>query len=98
MAEGVIIGNVDTALIGQDTCCNLPVGKAGVEGKRDVFIHGLEGLKDEGVASRGRLNAVGQSSVDNVDKEGWGKESDSIVIVVSVGEEIGAAEEGIRAC
>ena len=47
------------ALIGQDTCFNLPVGEVGVEGERDVLIHGLEGLKNKGVTSRGRLDAVG---------------------------------------
>ena len=47
--KGVIIGDIDAALIGQDACFNLPVREAGTEGKRDVVIHGLEGLENEGV-------------------------------------------------
>ena len=58
-AQGFVIGNKDTVLIGQDACVDLPVGKAGVEGKRDVFVHGMEGLKNKGVTSRGRFNTVG---------------------------------------
>ena len=49
VTEGVVIGDIDAVLIGQDACFNLPVGEAGTEGKRDVFIHGLEGLENEGV-------------------------------------------------
>ena len=58
VAKGVIIGNIDVALIGQDTRFDLPVGKAGAEGKRDILVHGLEGMKNKAVASRGRLDAV----------------------------------------
>ena len=50
--EGVVIWNIDTALIGQDACFDLPVGEAGMEGERDVLVHGLEGLEDEGIACR----------------------------------------------
>ena len=64
---------------------------------RDVFVHGLEGLEDKGVACRGRLDAVGEGDVNDIDKEGWGKESNPIVIVVRVGEEVRMAREGIRA-
>ena len=49
-AEGIIVGDIDTPLVGQDACLDLPVGEAGMEGERDVLVHGLEGLEDEGVA------------------------------------------------
>ena len=97
MMEGGVIGDIDVALIGQDACFDLPVGEAGMEGKRDVIIHGLEGLENEGVACRGRLDMVGEGNVNDIDKEGWGKERNPIVIVVRVGEEVRMAREGIRA-
>ena len=31
---------------------------------------------------------VGESHINDIDEEGWGKESDSTVVVVSVGKEI----------
>ena len=49
VTKGVIIGDIDVALIGQDACFNLPVREVGTEGKRDVVVHGLEGLENEGV-------------------------------------------------
>ena len=69
-AERFICGYVDTAFVGEDTGFNLPIGKAGAEGERDVLVHGLEGLEDEGVTRGGGLNAVGEGGVDKVDKEG----------------------------
>ena len=68
-----------------------------MEGERDVLVHGLEGLKDKGIAGRGGFNAMGQGDIDDVDKEGQGEESDSVVIVVGMGQEVRAAGEGIRA-
>ena len=50
VTEGVVIGDIDAALIGQDACFNLPVGEAGTEGKRDVVVHGLKGLENKGIA------------------------------------------------
>ena len=69
----------------------------GTKGKGDIFVHGLEGLKNKGVASRGRLNAVGEGYIYDVDKEGWGKESDTMVVGVRMGKEVRAMGEGIRA-
>ena len=68
-----------------------------MEGKRDIFIHRLEGLENKGVACGGRLDMVGECDVDNIDKERWGKESNSIIVVVGVGKEVRTAREGIRA-
>ena len=69
-----------------------------MEGKRDVLVHGLEGLEDKGVTCRGGLDTVGEGDVDNIDKERRGKESNPIiVVVVGVGKEVRTAREGIRA-
>ena len=42
--EGVISGDVDTALIGEDAGFDLPVSKAGAEWERDVLMHRLKCL------------------------------------------------------
>ena len=94
MAEGFIIRNVNTSLVGKDASFDLPVRQAGVEWEGDVLVHRLESLENKGVASGGRFNAMGESYVDHIDEEGWGKESDSVVIIVRVGK--GATGEGIR--
>ena len=73
VAEGVIVRDIDTTLVGQDACLDLPVGEVGTEGERDVLVHGLEGLEDEGVTRRGGLDTVGEGYVDNVDEERWGR-------------------------
>ena len=41
---------------------------------------------------------VGESHVNDIDKEGLGKEGDSIAVIVRVGKKIRAVEEGIRTC
>ena len=41
---------------------------------------------------------VGESYVNYIDEEGWGKNSDSIIVIVGVGKKVRAAGEGIRAC
>ena len=50
MAEGVVGGDIDTAFISEDAGFDLPVSQPGVERKRDVLVHRLEGLEDKGVA------------------------------------------------
>ena len=97
VAEGIVVGDIDTTLVGQDACFDLPVREAGMEGDRDVLIHGLEGLEDKGIACRGRLDAMREGDINNVDEEGWGKESNSIVVIVGMGKEVRASREGIRA-
>ena len=97
MAEGIIVGDIDTALIGQDACFDLPVGEAGTEGERDIIVHGLEGLENEGIACRSRLDAMGEGDVNNIDEERRGKESNSIVVIIGLGEEVRMAREGIGA-
>ena len=97
VTQGVIVGDIDTSLIGQDACINLPVGEAGTEGERDVFVHGLEGLEDKGIACRRRLDTVGEGDVNDIDEKRWGKKSNSIIVVVRGWKEVGTAREGIRA-
>ena len=61
------------ALVGEDSGINLPVSEAGAEWKGNILVHGLECLEHKGVPSRSRLDMLGEGSVDEVDKEGWGK-------------------------
>ena len=96
-AEGVIRGDIDAAFVCEDTGCDLPVGEAGAEGERNILVHGLECLEDEGVAGRGGFNAVGESSVDEIDEERRREEGDIGVVGVISGEEVRSAGEGIRA-
>ena len=67
-----------------------------MERMRDVIVHGLEGLENEGIACQGRLDSVGEGNIDNINKERWGKESNSIVVIVRVGKEVGMTRQGIR--
>ena len=48
-AEGVLWGNVDTTLIGQDMIIKLPIRKVRPEGSGDVLQGRLQMLEDEGV-------------------------------------------------
>ena len=96
-AEGIISGDVDMAFVGEDARFDLPVGEAGTEGEGDILMHGLEGLKDEGV-TRGRgFNSLREGGVNHVDKEGRWEESDVGVVGVVQGEEVGTAGKGVRA-
>ena len=49
VAKGVVHRDVDTAFVGEDAGFGLPICQPGTEGERNVFMHGLEGLKNEGV-------------------------------------------------
>ena len=95
-AKGVIRGDIDAALISKDACLDLPVCESGTKGERDVLMHGLEGLGDEGVACRGRFDAMRKGSVDQVNKKGRQEEGDVGVVRVVRREEIGAVGKGIR--
>ena len=64
VAKGVVRGDVDTAFVGKDAGIDLPVGQLRTEGKGNVFMHGLEGLKNEGVARGGGFNSMREGSVD----------------------------------
>ena len=96
VAKGIVCGNVDTAFVGEDAGFNLPVGQSGTEGERNVFVHGLESLEDEGVTCGCGFNAVGEGGVDQVDEEGWREEGYVGVIGIVRGEKIRVAGKGIR--
>ena len=95
--ERIIGRYVDTTFVCEDAGLDLPVSETGAEGKRNILVHGLECLEDEGIAGRGRLNAVGEGGVDKVNEEGRWKEGDIGVVGVVRGEEVGSAREGIGA-
>ena len=42
--EGIICRDIDTAFVREDAGLDLPVSEAGMEGKRNVLVHGLQGL------------------------------------------------------
>ena len=95
-AEGIVRRDVDTAFIGEDASFDLPVGQPGTEGEGNVFVHGLEGLEDEGVTRRGRFDAMREGGVDEVDEKGRREKGDVGVVRVIRGEEVRTAEKGIR--
>ena len=68
-SERVIRRNIDTALIREDASVDLPVSQTRTEGERNILVHGLESLEDEGVTRGGRFDAVGEGGVNKVDKE-----------------------------
>ena len=94
-AEGVVSGDIDTALVSEDASFDLPVSKAGAEGERNILMHGLEGLEDEGITCGGGFDAVGEGGVDEVDEEGRREEGDIGVARVIGGEEVRMAGKGI---
>ena len=44
VAEGIVCRYVDMALVSKDAGFDLPVSEPGTEGKRNILMHGLEGL------------------------------------------------------
>ena len=64
VAEGVICGDVDTAFVGKDARFDLPVSELRTEGERNVLMHGLESLEDEGVTCGGGFNAMREGGVN----------------------------------
>ena len=96
-AERVVGGNIDTALISEDTRFDLPVGEAGTEGERDVLVHGLESVENEGVSRRRGFDAMGEGGVNKVYKEGWRQEGNVRVVRIIGREEVWSAGEGVRA-
>ena len=96
-AKGIIRGNIDTVFIGEDAGFDLPVSQPGMEGERDILMHGLEGLENEGITCGGRFDAVREGGVDEVDEQGRREEGDVGVVRVIHGEEVGPAGEGIGA-
>ena len=94
-AKGIIRGDINTAFIGEDASFDLPVGQLGVERERNILMHGLEGLEDEGITCGGGFDAVGEGGVNEIDKKRWREEGDVGVVRVICGEEIRSAGEGI---
>ena len=43
-----------------------------MKGERNILIHRLESLEDEGVTSGGGFNVVGESHINDINKEGQG--------------------------
>ena len=96
-AEGVIRWDIDTTLVGEDAGFDLPVSEAGVEGERNIFVHGLECLQDKWVSGRSQLNSVGEGSANEIDEKGRWEEGDLVVVGVIRGEKVRSAREGVGA-
>ena len=94
-AQGIVRGDVDAAFIREDARFDLPVSKLGSKGERDILVHRLESLEDEGITCEGGFNAVGEGGVDEVDKKGGWKEGDVGVVRIIRREKVRAAGEGI---
>ena len=92
-AEGVISRDIDMSFIGKNSCLDLPVSKMGVEWEGNILVYGLECL--EGVTGRSQFNMVGGCGVDEVNKEGWGKQGDAIIVSIIQGKKVGSAAKGI---
>ena len=95
--KGVVCGDIDTALVYKDACLDLPVSELRTEGKRNVLMHGLESLEDEGIACGGGFDVMRKGGIDEVNKKGQWEEGDIGVVRVIHGEEVGAAGEGVGA-
>ena len=95
MAEGIVRRDIDTTLVSKDAGFDLPVSEPGMEGKGNVFMHGLKSLEDKGVTCGCGFNAMGEGGVDKVDKEGRWKEGDIGVVGIIRREEVRLAGEGI---
>ena len=98
MADGVVVRDVDSALVSKDSGFMLPVGEVGAKSKGDGTVHGLESLEYKGVIGGGGLNVIREGGVDDADKEGWRKEGDSFIVKVGRGEEIGTTGECVGSC
>jgi len=73
MADGVVVGDVDSAFVSKDSGFMLPIGEAGTEGEGNGSVHGLEGLEYKRVIGGGGLDAIREGGVDDADKEGGRK-------------------------
>ena len=67
--EGVIIWDIYSSFVGENTSLVLPVGEMRVKGRRDGSVHRLEGLEYKWVVGRGRLYSIRKGRVDDVDEE-----------------------------
>ena len=63
-AKGVVGGDIDVAFVSEDACLDLPISKSRAKGKRDVLVHRLEGLENEGITRGCGFNAVGEGGVN----------------------------------
>ena len=95
-AEGVVCRDVDTSLVSKDAGFDLPVSEPRVERKRNVLMHGLEGLEDKGITCGSRFDAMREGGVDEVNEKGRWKKGDVSVVGIIRGEKIRAAGKGIR--
>ena len=64
VAKGVVGGDIDAALVSEDARLDLPISESRAKGKRDVLVHRLEGLENEGITRGRRFNVVREGGVN----------------------------------
>jgi hypothetical protein len=95
-AKRARVRDIDPILVGKETSVDLPIREARTEGRRNGAIKGLKGIPDKDIITRRGGNEIAQGSVNDPDKERWGKEGD-ILIVRGDGKLVRSARKGIRA-
>ena len=63
-AKRVVRGDIDMTLVSEDASFDLPVGQPGMEGEREVLMHGLEGLENKGVACGSGFDSMRKGGVN----------------------------------
>ena len=97
--KGFIIGDIHRCNPGRSKCPLQLASQRGGSGREgEYFFSWNEELEDKGVVGRGGLNAMRESNINDIDKEGQGKESDSFIVIVRLWQEVGLTQEGVRAC
>ena len=74
-------GNVDVALISQNTGVIMPIGKVGAEFGRNFSAECIKGIKDEWVRGGG-VELGGEGGINEVDKEGVREEGHCFIVRV----------------
>ena len=96
-AKGVVSGDIDATFIGEDASFHLPICEPRAKGEGNVLVHGLESLEDKGVTRGCGFNAMGECSVNQVDKKRWREEGNIGIVGVIRGEEVWVVGKGVGA-
>ena len=96
VAQVSISRDIDTALVSQDASIIVPVGEAQTESGRSFARESMEGIKDQWVRSRGRLEFISEGGVYNVNEEFVWEEGDCLIVRVRSGNVIWLVRQGVR--
>ena len=90
--EGVVCRDVDTTPVSKDAGFNLPVSEPGTKGKRNVLVHRLEGLEDEGSPAEADLMRWERAVSMRLTKREGGRRVTSVLSESSAGRRSGRRE------